>query len=85
MKLSLRTPWLWVSLFFVVMVIGAIIVVRKDTVNVLHPALDKLSTLTISERWSHPEMLTIRDLGVKAVPSLRRVLREKNSPSGWTW
>jgi len=38
--------------------------------------------VTISERWAHPEMLKIRELGAKAVPDLRRALREKENPWG---
>ena len=46
----------------------------------MHPALDKLASIQLSERWSHPEMLKIRSLGKEAVPPLRQVLREKDSP-----
>src|SRR5213075_1288027 len=44
-------------------------------------ALDALSAIPLSERWAHPELLKIRKLGADAVPPLRRVLREKTSPS----
>lgn len=47
----------------------------------MHPALDKLAAISLSERWSHPEMLKIRELGDKAIRPLRRVLREKDNPS----
>lgn len=53
---------------------------QRNVVNVMHPALDELSAVSLSERWSHPQMLKIRALGEDAVPSLRRVLREKNNP-----
>src|SRR6187431_1489265 len=69
MKPWLRSRWWWLALL------------RYSTVNVMHSALDELSAVNISERWSHPQMLKIRERGVKAVPSLRRVLREKQHPT----
>jgi HEAT repeat protein len=54
---------------------------RHETVNEMYPALDKLSAISLSERWSHPEMVRIRQLGAAAIPSLRRVLREKDRPT----
>jgi len=47
----------------------------------MHASLDKLAAIPLSNRWSHPEMIRIRQLGAKAVPPLRRVLREKDSLS----
>jgi HEAT repeat protein len=47
--------------------------------NVMHSALDTLAQIQFGDRWSHPELLKIRALGGKAVPDLRRVLREKDS------
>jgi len=61
--------------------VGALFFIRQSTTNVMHPALDQLSAVSYSERWSHPQMLKIRELGANAVPSLRRVLREKNNPT----
>src|ERR1043166_2813652 len=81
MKLSFRFRWLWLALFFGMIVGGALVFLRQSMVNPMHPALDKLSAVKFSERWSHPEMMKIRALGVKAVPSLRRMLREKDSPT----
>jgi HEAT repeat protein len=77
MKLTGPSRWLWAALL--AMLVGGALLLWPS-VNVMHPSLDKLSAIEFSERWSHPEMLRIRDLGVKAVPSLRRVLREKDSP-----
>lgn len=81
MKPWFRSRWLWVALLLAMLPFAGMIFLRHDTVNVMHPALDKLSAVTISERWSHPEMLNIRELGVKALPPLRRVLREKDNPT----
>lgn len=71
----------WLALLIFLVVVGGLVFLQLSTVNPLHPALDKLAAVTISERWSHPEMVKIRQLGKRAVPSLRRVLREKDSPS----
>src|SRR5881396_3367218 len=81
MKCSFRSRWVWLTLFLVMIPAGAILFVHQGVVNSIHPALDQLSAVGISERWSHPEMLRIRELGVKAIPSLRRVLREKSNPT----
>jgi HEAT repeat protein len=81
MKQWFRSRWLWLALFLTILPLGGLLFLQQDTVNVMHPALDKLSAVPISERWSHPEMLNIRELGVKALPPLRRVLREKDNPT----
>lgn len=81
MKRWFRSRWLWLALLLAIIPVGAVLWLRQSTVNVMHPALDELSKVKLSERWSHPQMLKIRELGVKAVPSLRRVLREKEQPS----
>jgi HEAT repeat protein len=72
---------LWLVLLIVLIPVGGLVLLQQSTVNPLHPALDKLSAVSISERWSHPEMVKIRQMGKEAVPSLRRVLREKDRPS----
>lgn len=45
----------------------------------MYPALDKLASIPLGDRWSKPEMMQIRQLGAAAVPPLRRVLREKDT------
>jgi hypothetical protein len=72
---------LWLALLIVLIPIGALVLLQQSTVNPLHPALDKLAAVSISERWSHPEMIKIRQRGKDAVPSLRQVLREKDRPA----
>jgi hypothetical protein len=47
----------------------------------MYPALDKLASIPLADRWSHPEMIKIRQLGAKAIPPLRAVLREKERPT----
>src|SRR5580765_4240240 len=79
MKRWFRPCRWWMALLL--LPFGAVLIVDRSTVNVMHPTLDQLSAVNISERWSHPQMLKIRELGVKAVPSLRRVLREKERPT----
>src|SRR5438552_6713518 len=81
MKRWLRSRWLWLVLLLTMIPAGALLFLRQSTLNVLHPALDQLSAVPLSARWSHPQMLKIRELGVGAVPFLRRVLREKDSPT----
>ena len=80
MKHWLRSRWVWLALVVVFMPFGAMLYLRQSSLNVLYPALDKLASLGLSERWSHPEMLTIRHLGKEAIPPLRRLLREKDKP-----
>jgi HEAT repeat protein len=72
---------LWLVLLIVLLPVGGLVLIQQSTVNPLHPALDKLAAVSLSERWSHPEMVKIRQMGKDAVPSLRRVLREKDRPS----
>src|SRR6476660_9168604 len=79
MKHWFRPRWWWVGLL--VLTVGALLLLDRSTANVMHPALDQLSAVPISARWSHPQMLKIRELGVKAVPPLRSVLREKQQPT----
>jgi hypothetical protein len=52
---------------------------RQATENEMYPALDKLASIPLADRWSKPEMMQIRRLGAAAVPPLRRVLREKDT------
>jgi len=80
MKRGLRSPWLWLPLAFIGVLLVSLLFLQHSVVNVMHPALDKLASIQLSERWSHPEMLKIRSLGKEAVPPLRQVLREKDSP-----
>src|SRR5258708_4540824 len=81
MRRWFRSRWLWMALLLILTLVGALIFLQQSTVNPLHPALDKLAAVSISERWSHPEMIKIRQMGKDAVPPLRRVLREKDRPS----
>src|SRR5436309_1516933 len=81
MKRWLRSRWLWLVLPLTMIPVGALLFLRQSTVNVLHPALDQLSAVPFAERWSDPQMLRIRELGERDVPFLRRVLREKHSPT----
>src|SRR2546422_11103200 len=76
-----RSRWLWLALLLAMLPVGGMVFLRQSVVNVMHPALDTLSAISLSERWSHPELLKIRALGTKAVPSLRQVLREKDNPT----
>ncbi len=56
-------------------------VLHRETVNEMYPALDKLASMPLANRWSSPEMMKIRQLGTRrrASPPLRRVLREKDT------
>ncbi len=81
MKNWLRSHWLWLALLPVGALIGAFLFLQHSVVNVMHPALDKLASIPLSQRWSHPEMLKIRSLGKDAIPPLRSVLREKDNPT----
>jgi len=76
-----RTRWFWSALIPLTVLIAGVLFLRHDVTNVMHPSLDKLAAVSLEQRWSHPEMLKIRELGDKAVPPLRRVLREKDSPT----
>jgi hypothetical protein len=66
-------------LLLIIALILVIFFIHESTANRMNAALDELSTVSIDERWSHPQMAKIRALGSKAVPDLRRVLRERNS------
>jgi HEAT repeat protein len=81
MKTWSRSWGFWLALVFLLLLIGVASSLRQDATNMMHPALDKLAAVSLSERWSHPEMLKIRELGPKAIPPLRRVLREKDRPT----
>src|SRR6266853_1614318 len=81
MKRWVRSWWFWLALVLAMLPVGGMVYLQHSVVNVMHPALDTLSAVGLSERWSHPAMLKIRELGPKAVPPLRRVLREKDSPT----
>lgn len=63
------------------MLAGGMLFLTRDATNEMHPILDKLSTVGVGERWSQPEMIKLRQFGGKAVPLLRRVLREKDKPT----
>ena len=80
MKPSFRSPWLWAALLLTAILVGGVFFLRRTVSNVMHPALDTLAAVDFGSRWSHPEMLKIRGLGSEVIPSLRRVLREKDSP-----
>jgi HEAT repeat protein len=81
MKPTFGGRWFWTVILLLAISGGAFLVLQTGTSNVMHPALGKLSAVPLHERWSQPEMLRIRALGPKALPPLRRVLREKDSPT----
>src|SRR5882724_140302 len=81
MKFWFRSYWWWLALLLLIVAAGSAFFLHQSKGNVVHPALDKLAAIGISERWSRRELLKIRELGVKAVPSLRHALREKDSPT----
>jgi HEAT repeat protein len=72
---------LWIALVATVLLVTGWLFLRHETVNEMYPALDKLASIPLAERWSHPEMIKIRQLGPAVVPPLRRVLREKDKPT----
>jgi HEAT repeat protein len=78
MKHGLRSPWLWVALLLFVMLVGGSLFLWPGADNVVSQAVDTLSSVPLSDRWSLPEMLKIRQLGDKAIPPLRQVLLEKD-------
>jgi hypothetical protein len=49
MKRWFRSRWWWLTLFLLPVVV--LIFLHGSTGNVMHPALDELSKVTISERW----------------------------------
>jgi HEAT repeat protein len=73
---------LWIVLLAALLLLpfSAWLFLRHATVNEMYPALDKLASIPLGDRWSHPEMVKIRQLGPAVVPPLRRVLREKDQP-----
>jgi HEAT repeat protein len=80
-KTCFRSWPFWLACAFLILAIGAAVFLHQDQANLMHPALDKLASVSLEERWSHPEMLKIRAMGANAIPPLRRVLREKDKPS----
>ncbi len=81
MKQWFRSPWLWAGLFVAVIIFGVTLTFRQHELSAMQTSLDKLATISLAERWSNPEMLKIRELGDRAIPPLRRVLREKDKPT----
>jgi hypothetical protein len=79
MNRPFRSRWLWLALLVVMLPVGGALYLRIGVTNVMHPALDALANVKLEDRWSHPAMLRIRELGPKAIPPLRQVLREKDS------
>lgn len=73
----LHTRWRRLALGLLLLVPFAVLL-QRSTENPLHPALDRLSAVPVSERWSHPEMLKIRELGNEAIPALRAVVQEQD-------
>jgi hypothetical protein len=71
--------WSLAPLLLLLLLLGLAFLIRNDTTNEFHSALDKLSSIELKDRWSHPEMLRIRAMGKEAVPSLQRVLRERSN------
>jgi hypothetical protein len=80
-KRRLRSPWLWIFFVATLASVFGWLILRHETVNEMYPSLDKLSSIPLSERWSNPEMIKIRQLGRAVVPPLRRVLGEKDKPT----
>jgi len=80
MKGRFRSRWWWLALLLVVMPVWALFLLRQSTINDIHPALDELSAVPFGQRWSHPQMLKLRERGEEVVPFLRRVVREKSNP-----
>ena len=79
--------WLWIPVIALVLLVSGWLYLRHETVNEIYPALDALASIPLSQRWSHPEMIKIRQLGPAVIPQLRRVLREKDKPTirGLLW
>ena len=78
MRVKLQSHWGRLVVCLFLLGLGLALFLHKSTDNVMHPALDRLAAIPLSERWSHPEMLKIRNLGKEAIPALRAVLREKD-------
>jgi hypothetical protein len=81
MKRWLRSSWVWGGLFVALIIFGVALTFRQRELSAMQISLDKLAAVSLSERWSNPEMLKIRQLGDRAIPPLRRVLREKDKPT----
>lgn len=79
MRRFLRTRWVWMVFILALLPVLGWLFLDQSTVNEMYPALDKLASIPLGDRWSKPEMMQIRQLGAAAVPPLRRVLREKDS------
>jgi hypothetical protein len=81
MKRLLQSKWLGIGCITALLPVFGWLWLRHETVNRLYPALDKLASISLSERWSHPDMNRIRQLGPEVVPPLRQILREKDKPA----
>jgi len=81
MKRLFLSRWFWVVILLAIIPVGVVLSLRQHELNDMLVALDKLASVEVSERWTRPEMQRIRQLGIRAVPSLRRVLREKDRPT----
>ncbi len=79
MRRFLRTRWIWMVFILALLPVLGWLFLDQSTVNEMYPALDKLASIPLGDRWSKPEMMQIRQLGAAALPPLRRVLREKDS------
>jgi hypothetical protein len=81
MKKWVRTRRFWIVLVAALLVVFGWLFFRDATASRMYPALDKLAAIPLPDRWSHPEMVKIRQLGAKGIPPLRAVLREKERPT----
>lgn len=81
MKRWLRSPWVWGGLFVAAIIFGVALTFQQRELSAMQTSLDKLAAISLSERWSNREMLKIRELGDRAIPPLRCVLREKDKPT----
>jgi hypothetical protein len=79
MRRFLRARWVLTVFILALLPFLGWFFVHQATVNEMYPALDKLASIPLEDRWSKPEMIQIRRLGAAAVPPLRRVLREKDT------
>jgi hypothetical protein len=78
MRRFLRARWVWTLFVLALVLVYGWLFLQQATVNEMYPALDKLASVPLADRWSKPEMVQIRQLGAAAVPPLRRVLKEKD-------
>ncbi len=77
MKSIIRTSAIWAVLLLLLLLVGT--AVALETPNPISPALDRLAAIDFNERWSQPEMVTIRALGAKGVADLRRTFTDIES------